>query len=144
MESIGMAINNKYSTTVNQEITGIIRNNQEREQEKDIDVEDRGSSPEGAKSVSPPASGSSAISVSGASASQDHQSHGHHVSSFLKFSIQNILQHAAASNGASAAAAAVAAAASRRSSDLMAQSDMAAAVMSELDMKRAVGTLPFW
>ena len=133
-----MAINNKYSTTVNQEITGIIRNNQEREQEKDIDVEDRGSSPEGAKSVSPPASGSSA------SASQDHQSHGHHVSSFLKFSIQNILQHAAASNGASAAAAAVAAAASRRSSDLMAQSDMAAAVMSELDMKRAVGTLPFW
>ena len=136
-----MAINNKYSTTASQEISGIIRNNQERaEQEKDIDVEDRGSS-EGAKSVSPPPSGSSAISVSGTSASQDH---GHHVSSFLKFSIQNILQHAAASNGASAAAAAVAAAASRRSSALMAQSDMAAAVMSELDMKRAVGTLPCW
>ena len=128
MESI-ISINNKYGTP------SAVAN-----EEKDIDVEDRSS--EGAKSVSPPASASSAsASAAAATASQDR--HGH-VSSFLKFSIQNILQQAAASSGASAAAAAVAAAATRRSNDLI-QSDMAAAVMSaDLDMKRAVGTLPFW
>ena len=61
------------------------------------------------------------------------------VNSFLKFSIQNILQQAAASNGA----AAIAAAATRRSSDLI-QADMAAAVINDFDMKRAMGALPFW
>ena len=61
------------------------------------------------------------------------------VNSFLKFSIQNILQQAAASNGA----AAIAAAATRRSSDLI-HADMAAAVINDFDMKRAMGALPFW
>lgn len=81
------------------------------------------------------------------------KSGGGQVSSFLKFSIHNILQHAAqASNGSSsaaAAAAAVAAAASaaavRRStaSDLMSQAEVAAAI-TDFDMKRAMGSLPFW
>lgn len=83
------------------------------------------------------------------------KSGGAQVSSFLKFSIQNILQHAAqaSSNGSSsaaAAAAAVAAAASaaasvRRStaSDFMSQAEMAAAI-TDFDMKRAMGSLPFW
>ena len=83
---------------------------------------------------------SETLSTGASAASKDP--HGQ-VSSFLKFSIQNILQQAAASSGATAAAAAVAAAATRRSNDLM-QSDMAAAVMSEFDMKRAASTLPFW
>ena len=64
------------------------------------------------------------------------------VSSFLKFSIQNILQHAASGLTGAGAAAAVAAAASRRPNDLI-QADVAAA-MTDLDMKRAMGTLPFW
>ena len=108
--------------------------------EKDIDVEDRSS--EGAKSVSPPASHNSSAASTGTASAASKDPHGQ-VTSFLKFSIQNILQQAAASSGASAAAAAVAAAATRRSNDLM-QSDMAAAVMSEFDMKRAAATLPFW
>lgn len=118
--------------------------------EKDIDVEDStaGSdvNEESTKSISPPPGGiEPATSETGNRSStteSTNERHGH-VNSFLKFSIQNILQQAAASSGASAAAAAVAAAASRRSSEIM-QADMAAAVMSDLDMKRAMGTLPFW
>ena len=68
---------------------------------------------------------------------------GNETVNFLKFSIQNILQQAAASNTASAAAAAITAAASRRSNEIL-QADMAAAVMSDLDMKRAMGSIPFW
>ena len=86
-----------------------------------------------AKTTSTPSPPTSGAAVSGQERHRD-------VSSFLKFSIQNILQHAAASGAG--AAAAVAAAASRRSSDII-QADVAAA-MNELDMKRAMTSLPFW
>lgn len=122
------------------------QNFQTSNSEKDIDVEDRSSD----KSVSPPPSlpmVSSSVASTSSTSSTSQDRHGH-VSSFLKFSIQNILQQAAqASTGASAAAAGVAAAASaqRRSNEY---TDMAAAVMSELDLKRAsaagIGSLPFW
>lgn len=131
----------------------IIINKQQNFPEKDIDVEDRSSD----KSVSPPPSSAlvpmssvASTSVAPTSTSSTGQDRHGHVSSFLKFSIQNILQQAAqASTGASAAAAAVAAAASaqRRTNEY---TDMAAAVMSELDLKRAsaasagLGSLPFW
>ena len=94
-----------------------------------------------AKSVSP-------NPVAPTSAAPSSEGSQHHVSSFLKFSIQNILQQAAASSGASAAAAAVAsavsasAAAARRSNEFI-HPDMAAA-MSDLDVKRAMGALPLW
>ena len=103
----------------------IILNNNSKEESKEIDVEidDQDADPN-AGSVSPPANNDQP--GSGLS------------SSFLKFSIQNILQQAAVSNGA----AAIAAAASRRSSELI-HPDMAA-VMNDFDMKRAMGALPFW
>ena len=103
----------------------ILINNNEKS-EKEIDIEDtEQDNPPNAGSVSPPESGGQPAS-------------GGHVSSFLKFSIQNILQQAAASN----TAAAITAAANRRSSDLI-HPDMAA-VMNDFDMKRAMGALPFW
>ena len=103
----------------------IILNNNSKEDSKEIDVEidDQDSADPNAGSVSPPSEGGAQPSLG---------------SSFLKFSIQNILQQAAVSNGA----AAIAAAASRRSSELI-HPDMAA-VMNDFDMKRAMGALPFW
>ena len=109
----------------------IINNNKHENNENkgiDVDIENSGTeenSSEHRRSVSPvgPVNGGPSPNVS----------------SFLKFSIQNILQQAAASNGA----AAIAAAATRRSSDLI-HADMAAAVMNDFDMKRAMGALPFW
>ena len=56
-----------------------------------------------------------------------------HVNSFLKFSIQNILQQAANAANSGHHAAAVAA---RRSNEEM--------LLSEIEMKRAIGSLPFW
>ena len=104
----------------------IINNNKHENTENkdiDVDIENSGTDQESG-SVSPPVPNGPSPNVS----------------SFLKFSIQNILQQAAATNGA----AAIAAAATRRSSDLI-HADMAAAVMNDFDMKRAMaGSLPFW
>ena len=102
----------------------IINNNKHENTENkdiDVDIENSGTEEGQSRSVSPVGNPSP------------------NVSSFLKFSIQNILQQAAATNGA----AAIAAAATRRSSDLI-HADMAAAVMNDFDMKRAMaGALPF-
>lgn len=116
---------------LNRAMESIIINRESKsfvEAASDLDVENDTAS-EAGKSVSPPAS------------TQDQRQG--QVNSFLKFSIQHILQHAA-SSGASGAAA-VAAAASRRSNELI-SADFAAA-MSELDAKRSrfeIGSLPFW
>lgn len=111
-------------------------NSESAAEKSDIDVESSGA-------ASNAASEDLNKSDSNDNATENHQN----VSSFLKFSIQNILQQAAAANSgasAAAAAAAVAAAASRRSNDLFHHPDMAAAMMSELEMKRAMTSLPFW
>jgi hypothetical protein len=118
---------------LNRAMESIIINRESKsfvEAASDLDVENDTAS-EAGKSVSPPAS------------TQDQRQG--QVNSFLKFSIQHILQHAASSGASGAAAAAVAAAASRRSNELI-SADFAAA-MSELDAKRSrfeIGSLPFW
>ena len=89
---------------------------------------------------SPPTTGGSS-STGTASANSSHRDN---VSSFLKFSIQNILQHAAVASGAGAAAAVAAAASANRRSNELIQADAVAAAMTDLDMKRAMGSLPFW
>ena len=136
--------NNKYVDTTNST------------KEKDLDVVDdiddleAKTTSDTTATPSPPTTGGSSTTERAASATsgngQDsrHNSHRDNVSSFLKFSIQNILQHAAVASGAGAAAAvAAAASANRRSNDLI-QADAVAAAMTDLDMKRAMGSLPFW
>ena len=126
----------------------IINNNKYETKEKDLDVvddDDLEAKTTSTTTPSPPTTGgsSSTGTASSATGGQDRH-HRDNVSSFLKFSIQNILQHAAVASGAGAAAAvAAAASANRRSNDLI-QADAVAAAMTDLDMKRAMGSLPFW
>ena len=128
--------------------TIIINNNKYETKEKDLDVvddDDLEAKTTSTTTPSPPTTGgsSSTGTASSATGGQDRH-HRDNVSSFLKFSIQNILQHAAVASGAGAAAAvAAAASANRRSNDLI-QADAVAAAMTDLDMKRAMGSLPFW
>ena len=129
----------------------IINNNKYETKEKDLDVvddDDLEAKTTSTTTPSPPTTGGSSSTGTASSATggtgQDRHHHRDNVSSFLKFSIQNILQHAAVASGAGAAAAvAAAASANRRSNDLI-QADAVAAAMTDLDMKRAMGSLPFW
>ena len=128
----------------------IINNNKYETKEKDLDVvddDDLEAKTTSTTTPSPPTTGGSSSTGTASSATGGTGQDRHHrdnVSSFLKFSIQNILQHAAVASGAGAAAAvAAAASANRRSNDLI-QADAVAAAMTDLDMKRAMGSLPFW
>ena len=127
----------------------IINNNKYETKEKDLDVvddDDLEAKTTSTTTPSPPTTGGSSSTGTASSATGGGQDRHHrdNVSSFLKFSIQNILQHAAVASGAGAAAAvAAAASANRRSNDLI-QADAVAAAMTDLDMKRAMGSLPFW